>query len=402
MITRRQTILAGGAALAAAPGAAFAGKAYDPGASDSEIRIGQTAPFSGPASLYATVSRAISAYFAMVNEAGGVNGRKLTLLARDDSFSPPKTVELTRQLVEQDNVLFIYQTLGTATNTVIQRYLNGKKIPQLYISTGAAKWNDPAQYPWTLASYPNNRTEAKIYGAHIRKTNPSAKVGILYQNDDFGKDYLEGLRDGLGDRAAAMLVTKASYELSDPNLDSQVIALRHSGAETLLLAAFAKQTTQALRKIGELGWKPATYVTWASSSIPTVLTPAGLDNAVGLITSAVVKDSGDPRWQNDPDMVAYKAWMKKYYPQGNPDDMANVWPYAVSSILVQVLEKCGDTLTRQNILKQATTIGALTPPLFLPGIVYHVTPTDYDAIKTMQLQRFDGKQWAPLGDPIRG
>ena len=313
MITRRHAMLAGSAALAMTPRVVCAQKAYDPGASDTEIKIGQTAPFSGPASVYATVSRAISAYFAMVNENGGINGRKLTLLAKDDSFSPPKTVELTRQLVEQDNVLFIYQTLGTATNTVIQRYLNTRKIPQLYISTGASKWNDPAQYPWTLASYPNNRTEAKIYGAYIRKTMPDAKVGILYQNDDFGKDYLEGLRDGLSDRAAAMLVAKASYELTDPNVDSQAIALRHSGADTLLLAAFAKQTTQALRKIADLAWKPAMFVTWASSSIPTVLTPAGLENASGLVTSSVVKDSGDPRWQNDADMIAYKAWMKRYY-----------------------------------------------------------------------------------------
>lgn len=402
MITRRRAVVAGAAVLAGRSGVASAEKAYDPGASDSEIRIGQTAPFSGPASVYATVSRAISAYFAMVNEAGGVNGRKLVLIAKDDSFSPPKTVELTRQLVEQDNVLFVYQTLGTATNTVIQRYLNSKKVPQLYISTGASKWNDPAHYPWTLASYPNNRTEAKIYGAHIRKTSPAAKVAILYQNDDFGKDYLEGLRDGLGDRAADMLIGKASYELTDPNVDSQAIALRHSGADTLLLATFAKQTTQALRKIGDLGWKPTMFVTWASSSIPTALTPAGLENAIGLVTSAVVKDSGDPRWQADPDMVAYKAWMKKSYPQGNADDMANVWPYAVSSMLVRVLERCGDALTRQNILKQATTIGALTPPLFLPGISYHATPTDYDAIKTMQLQRFDGRQWLPLGEPVRG
>lgn len=385
-------------AALAAGGTAFAQQA--PGTTDKEIRIGQTAPLSGPASAYGTMAGANAAYFAMVNDQGGVNGRRLNLIVADDMFSPAKTVEQTRKLVEQDQVLLMFNMLGTAANSSVQKYLNGRQIPQMLINSGASKFADPKTYPWTIQGLPSNRTEAKIFARYILDTGPDAKIGLLYQHDDFGKDYVDGLREGLGE-AGQKRLTMLSYELSDPTVDSQILALRARGVDVVVLGALAKHTAQAIRKMGEIGWKPTTLISWAASSIPVVLTPAGLDNAAGVITTAVVKDPGDSRWAGDADFAAYKAWMAKYFPQGNPDDMANVYSFAHCYMLVWVLQNAGQDLSRENVLRQAQKID-MVPPMFLPGVKFAISPADYDPVKKFQMQRFDGKQWQFVGEPIGG
>ncbi|HEY1721022.1 MAG TPA: ABC transporter substrate-binding protein [Magnetospirillaceae bacterium] len=389
-------------AIAIAGTVALAAGQYGPGASDKEIKIGNTIPYSGPASAYGAIGKGDAAYFAMINDHGGVNGRKINFISRDDGYSPPKTVEQVRKLVEEDNVLALFNTLGTPPNTAIQGYLNDNKVPQLFVSTGADKWNDPKNHPWTMGYNPSYRVEARIYGRYILKNIPDAKIAVLYQNDDFGKDYLAGLKDALGDKADKMIVMTKSYETTDPTVDSQVVALQGSGANVMITAATPKWAAQSIRKVGELGWKPTHFVTNVSVSVGTVLTPAGLDKSVGLITSAYVKDPTDAQWKDSKDFQDWTAWMKKYYPDGNLADANIAYAYGASATMVQVLKQCGDNLTRDNVMKQAANLKNFAVPMVLPGITISTGPDDYAPFKQMQLAKFDGHNWKVFGDLISG
>ena len=384
-----------GAALASP--AAFAQKKYDQGASDTEIKIGNTNPYSGPASAYGTIGKAIGAYFKMVNEQGGVNGRKITWMSYDDGYSPPKTVEMVRKLVEQDQVLFVFQTLGTPCNTAIHKYMNVNKVPQLHVATGATKWNDPKNFPWTMGWQPNYQSEGRIYAAHILKTKPGAKIGILYQNDDYGKDYLKGLKDGLGDKAK-MIVAEVSYEVSDPTVDSQIVQLQASGADVFFNITIPKFAAQAIRKAYDIGWKPVHYLNNVSASIGTVLTPAGLDKSVGLISTQYLKDITDEQWANDAAIKQWEAFMKKYYPDGSLIDGFNVYGYTVASTLVQVLKQAGNNLTRENIMKQAASMKNFRIETMLPGVMINTDQDDFAPIESARLIRFDGKQWVGFSE----
>ncbi len=390
------------AALALALGAtsATAQKRYDPGASDAEIRIGQTMPYSGPASAYGTVGRVQDAYFRKINDEGGINGRRISFVSLDDGFSPPKTVEMTRRLVERDEVLLLFQSLGTPTNTAVHKYLNARKVPQLFVASGATKWNDPQNYPWTMGWQPNYQTETRIYARHILKERPDAKIAVLYQNDDYGKDYLKGLKDGLGERAAKMIVAEASYEVTEPTVDSQVVQLQASGADVFVSITTPKFAAQAIRKAHDMGWKPLQYLNNVSQSVGSVLTPAGLDKSVGLITSLYYKDPTDPQWDNDAGMNEWRAFMKKYYPDGNLADASNVYGYAVARTLVQVLKQCGDQLTRENVMKQAAGLKDFDSGAALPGIRINTSATDFAPIEAVQLARFDGRTWVRFGAVI--
>ena len=385
-------------ALAAAPAAAQ--KKYDPGASDTEIRIGQTMPYSGPASAYGTIGKAEAAYFKMINEQGGINGRKINFISLDDAYSPPKTVEMVRRLVEQDEVLLVFQTLGTPSNTAIQKYMQAKKVPQLFVATGATKWNDAAGNPWTMGWQPNYQTETTIYAKHILKEKPNAKIGVLYQNDDYGKDYLKGLKDGLGDKAKTMIVAEVSYEVSDPTVDSQIVQLQGSGADVFVNITTPKFAAQAIRKAFDIGWKPVHYLNNVSTQIGSVLTPAGLDKSVGLISTAYIKDPLDTQWANDPAILEWTAFMKKHYPDGSLIDNSNVYGYTVAQTLVQVLKQCGDNLTRENVMKQAASLKDFAPNTLLPGIKINTGPKDFAPIESVQLMRFDGKSWVRFGNVI--
>ncbi|HYD55270.1 MAG TPA: ABC transporter substrate-binding protein [Burkholderiales bacterium] len=376
---------------------AAAQKKYDPGASDSEIKIGNTNPYSGPASAYGTIGKSIAAYFRMLNEQGGINGRKINFVSYDDSYSPPKTVEMTRKLVEQDQVLFMFQPLGTPSNTAIHKYMNLKKVPQLFVATGATKWNDPKGFPWTMGWQPNYQDEGKIYARHILETKPNAKIAVLYQNDDYGKDYLKGFKDGLGAKNAKMIVAEASYEVSEPTVDSQIVQLKASGADVLFNIATPKFAAQAIRKVYDLGWKPVHYVNNVSASIGSVLTPAGLDKSVGVITTSYLKDVLDPEWANDPGVNKFKEFMKKYYPDGNVVDSSNIFGYTVARTMEQVLRQCGDNLTRANVMKQAASIKNLKLDTLIPGIEINTGPQDYAPIQAVQLQRFNGQRYERFG-----
>jgi branched-chain amino acid transport system substrate-binding protein len=384
-------------AAALASPAALAQKKYDPGASDTEIKIGNTNPYSGPASAYGTIGKSIAAYFKMVNEQGGINGRKITFISYDDGYSPPKTVEMVRKLVEQDEVLFIFQTLGTPSNTAIHKYMNMKKVPQLHVATGATKWNDPQNFPWTMGWQPNYQTEGQIYARHILQTKPNAKIGVLYQNDDYGKDYLKGLKDGLGAKAGSMIVKEVSYEVSDPTVDSQIIQLQASGADVFFNIATPKFAALAIRKAYDIGWKPVQYVNNVSASVGSVLTPAGLEKSVGIITTSYLKDPTDKTWQDDPAVKQWTAFMNKYYPDGNLTDVSNMYGYTVAKTLEQVLKQAGNTLTRENIMKQAATMKGYRIDTLLPGITISTSDQDYAPIEAVQLQRFNGKQYELFG-----
>ncbi|MEO5883370.1 MAG: ABC transporter substrate-binding protein [Caldimonas sp.] len=383
--------------LAAAPAAAQ--KKYDPGASDTEIKIGQTMPYSGPASAYGTIGKAEAAYFNMINEQGGVNGRKINFISVDDGYSPPKTVEMVRRLVEQDEVLMVFQTLGTPSNTAIHKYMQAKKVPQLFVATGATKWNDPTGNPWTMGWQPNYQTETTIYARHILQTKPNAKIAVLYQNDDYGKDYLKGLKDGLGAKAN-MIVAEVSYEVSEPTVDSQIVQLQGSGADVFVNITTPKFAAQAIRKAFDIGWKPVQYLNNVSVGVGSVLTPAGLDKSVGLISTAYLKDPTDTQWASDASMAKFNAFMKKYYPEGNPIDNTNVYGYTVAQTLVQVLKQCGDNLTRENVMKQAASLKDFAPDTMLPGIKINTGPSDFAPIQSVQLARFDGKSWVRFGNII--
>jgi ABC-type branched-subunit amino acid transport system substrate-binding protein len=377
--------------------AVAAEKSYGPGVTDSEIKLGQTMPFSGPASALGVTGRTSAAYFKMLNEQGGINGRKVTLISLDDGYSPPKTVEQTRKLVEQEQVLAIAGTVGTPTNASIQRYLNEHKVPQLFIYTGTSRFRDPAGSPWTIPvdlAFPD---ETRAFAEYVLQVAPDAKIGVLYQNDDYGKDHVNGLRAALGDKADRMIVKAESYEVTDATVDSQVVTLQASGADVLVAAAIPKFTAQMIRKVYNIGWKPLTFIAFPTSSIPLVLQPAGLEKSVGLMTVSFVKFPGDPTWKDDPEMQSYLAFMAKYNSGDNPDDFLAIGGYYGAIATAHVLRQCGDNLSRENVMYQATHLSGLRIPMLLPGITFSTAPDDYRPIKEMQLQRFDGTRWVTVG-----
>jgi branched-chain amino acid transport system substrate-binding protein len=379
---------------------ALAQKKYDPGASDTEIKIGNTIPYSGPASAYGTIGKAEAAYFKMINDQGGLGGRKINYISLDDGYSPPKAVEMVRRLVEQDEVLFLLNTLGTPSNTAIHKYMNTKKVPHLFLATGASKWNDPKNFPWTMGFNTNYHSEGKLYGQQVLKDKPNAKIAVLYQNDDYGKDYLKGFMDGLGDKAKTMIVAQATYEVTDPTIDSQIVTLKGSGADTFFNITTPKFAAQAIRKVADIGWKPLHYLNQVSASVGSVLQPAGLDKSVGLISIEYLKDPTDLRFANDPAMKDYFAFMKKYMPDAKPEDANNTYGVAVAQLTLQVLKQCGDNLTRENVMRQAANLKNFQVPLALPGVLANTGPDDYAPFQTMQLVRFDGKEWVPVGKPV--
>src|SRR5436190_5383401 len=397
---KRTLIVLAASLVAALALPAAAQKKYDAGATDGEIKIGNTNPYSGPASAYGAIGKSIAAYFRMVNDRGGVNKRKINFITYDDSYSPPKTVEMVRKLVEQDEVLFVFQSLGTPSNTAIQKYLNAKKVPQRFVASGASKWNDPKGNPWTMGWQPSYQTEARIYAKHILQTKPNAKIAVLYQNDDYGKDYLKGFEDGLGAQGQKMIVARASYEVSEPTVDSQIVQLKSSGADVFFNITTPKFAAQAIRAAYDTGWKPTHYVNNVSNSVGSVLTPAGLDKAVGIISSEYLKDPTDKRWENDPAMKEWREFMAKYNPDADLKDRSNVYGYAVAATLEQVLKQAGDTLTRENIMKQAASLKRFRVETLLPGVTMSTSPNDFAPLEALQLERFNGKQWELFGEMI--
>jgi branched-chain amino acid transport system substrate-binding protein len=394
--------LATGAAVAIALSAstAYAQKKYDTGATDTEIKVGQTVPFSGPASAYATIGKTQAAYINMINEQGGVNGRKINLIQYDDAYSPPKAVEQVRKLVESDEVLLTFQIIGTPSNAAVQKYLNQKKVPQLFAATGASKFTDPKNFPWTLGFNPNYFVEGRIYGQYILKQYPNAKVGVLYQNDDLGKDYLNGIKAGLGDKAATMVVAEASYEVSDPTIDSQILKLKSAGADLFFSASTPKFAAQAIKKNFELGWKPVHILDINATSVGAVMQPAGLEASKGVISVNYGKDPSDPTWKDDAGMKKYFDFMAKYYPEGDKNSSFNTYGYSTTQLLIHVLKQCGDDLTRENVLKQATNLKNVQLDLALPGILGNTTPNDYRVNKQLQMMKFNGERWELFGPII--
>jgi branched-chain amino acid transport system substrate-binding protein len=403
MVSRRLFLQSSAAVAAYAALGLIAARAENaPGITDTEIKIGQSMPYSGPASGYSTIARAELAYFKMINEMGGVHGRKLNLISLDDGYSPPKTVEQTRRLVEQESVAFIYQTLGGFTNLAIRAYLNENKVPHLFGSAGANQLDDPAHFPWTVGFNPATDMEARIYAKHILATRPGARIGVIYQNDVLGKSFLSGLRDGLGPEHAAAIVKEASYEVSDPTVDSQVATLQGTGADTLIIAATPKAASQAIRKAYDFGWMPERYLFFGSASIAATLKPAGLDKSKGLITAGYLKDPTDPRWGDDP---GYKDWAEFATKYMTPTDIREglaVYGFTVAAVMVHVLEQCGDDLSRENILRQTLNIKDLELPMLLPGIKINTSPDNYYPIRQLQLSRFNGEVWEPFGELIGG
>jgi len=398
----RALFLSVGVMIAVAAVPAAAQKKNAPGVSDSEIKIGQTMPYSGPASAYGAIGKSEAAYIALINEQGGVNGRRINLLSLDDGYSPPKTFEQTRRLIEQENVAFIFSSLGTPTGVVVHKYLNEHKVPQVFQASGATFWADPKHFPWSVGWQPNYQTEGAIYGRYLRQTNPEARVAVLYQNDDAGRDYVAGFKMGLGEEAAKkMIIAVATYETTDPTLDSQIVSLQDSGATILFNNSTPKFAAQAIRKVYELGWKPTHFLMSVATSVSAVMEPAGFEKGQGIISAQYLKDPNDPQWKDD---QAYKNWlafMQKYDPDGNLGDSFNVYGYSLAQTLVQVLKQCGDDLSRENIMKQAASLD-LTLPMLLPGIRLHTGAEDFSPIKQMQLVRFEGKQWVGFGDIIGG
>jgi ABC-type branched-subunit amino acid transport system substrate-binding protein len=389
-------LLLGGLAVPADPGGAAAQTVV--GVTATEIKIGHTNPYSGPASAYGTIGKVIGAYFKKVNDEGGINGRKINFITYDDAYSPPKTVEMVRRLVEQDQAAFVFNTLGTPTNTAIHKYLNQQKVPQLFVATGATKWNDPKNFPWTMGWQPNYQAEGQIYAKYVLKNVPDAKIGILYQNDDYGKDYVKGLKDGLGDAAKKLIVSEQSYETTDPTIDSQILNLKSSGANVFFNVTIPKFAVQAIKKAHDIGWKPLHLLNSVSSSVGVVLKPAGLDASRDLLTTYYIQDPTDPQWKK---LQGYKDWlafMKKYYPDGNIEDAFNVYGYSAAQTLVHVLKQCGNDLSRENIMRQAANIKDLTLPMLLPGIKINTSPTDFAPIEQEQLAKFDGERWVLFGE----
>ena len=375
---------------------AWAQKRYDLGANDREIKLGNIVPYSGPASAYGTIGKVIGAYFDKINAEGGINGRKVKFISLDDGYNPAKTVEQARKLVEEEEVLLIFNPLGTPPNSAIHRYMNQKKVPQLFVATGATKWGDPKNYPWTMGWQPNYQAESRIYVEHILETKPNAKIAVIYQNDDYGKDYLKGFEDALGDKAKTMIVSKLSYEVTDPTIDSQMVTMKASGADVFFNITTPKFAAQAIRKAAEIGWKPVHYLNNVSASVGSVLVPAGLDNAVGVISTQYFKDPTDPQWASSKEMQDWMDFMKKYYPSGDLKDASNVYGYNVAQGMVILLKQAGDNLTRENIMKQAGSLD-FTLPLLLPGVNVKTGPDDFYPIEREQLIRFNGKSWERFG-----
>jgi branched-chain amino acid transport system substrate-binding protein len=406
MPTRRSRALAVSAAaalsFAALNGQALAQKKYDTGASDTEIKIGNIMPYSGPASAYGMIGKTEEAYFRMINDNGGINGRKITFVSYDDAYSPPKAVEQVRKLVESDEVLAVFNPLGTPSNTAIQKYLNGKKVPQLFVATGATKWNDPKNFPWTIGWQPSYQSEAQIYAKWLLKEKPDAKIAILYQNDDFGKDYLKGTKDGLGAKAASMIVAEESYEVSEPTVDNHIVKLKSINPDVLLIYATPKFGAQTIKKTAELGWKPLQIITNVSSSVGSVMQPAGFDNAQGVLSANYGKDASDPQWKNDPGLKKWQAFVDKYLPDANKTDSNLVYGYGAASTLAEVLKKCGDDLTRANVMKQAASLKDFELDTLLPGIKINTSSTDFAPIAQLQMMRFKGDKWELFGEIISG
>ncbi|HEV7601166.1 MAG TPA: ABC transporter substrate-binding protein [Bradyrhizobium sp.] len=390
------------AVLGATSSGALAQKKYDTGATDTEIKIGNIMPYSGPASAYGVIGSTEAAYFKKINAEGGINGRKINFISYDDAYSPPKTVEHARKLVESDEVLFIFNPLGTPPNSAIQKYMNAKKVPQLFVATGATKWNEPKEFPWTMGWQPNYQSESRIYAKYILKEMPNAKIAVLYQNDDYGKDYLKGLKDGLGVKAASMIVIEESYETSEPTIDSHIVKLKSTNADVFVNITTPKFAAQAIKKNAEIGWKPLHFLNNVSVSIGSVIAPAGMENAQGIISSNYLKDPTDPQWKNDGGMKAWNEFLDKYFPEANRADLSVMYAYTVAQGLVHVLKACGDDLTRENVMKQAASIKDLELGSLLPGVKVNTSATDFAPISQLRLMKFKGEKWDLFGDVISG
>ena len=388
-------------ATLAVSGTALAQKKYDTGASDTEIKIGNIMPYSGPASAYGVIGKTEEAYFKKINAEGGIKGRKITFVTYDDGYSPPKAVEQARKLVESDEVLVVFNPLGTPSNSAIQKYLNSKKVPQLFVATGATKWNEPKDFPWTMGWQPSYQSEARIYAKYLLKEKPDGKIAIMYQNDDFGKDYLKGLKDGLGAKAS-MIIAEESYETSEPTIDNHIVKLKATGADVFINITTPKFAAQAIKKIKEVDWKTLHIVSNVSASVGSVIKPAGFENAQGILSAAYAKDGADAQWDNDPGMKKFYAFLEKYYPEANKLDGSVVYGYGAAQTLVKVLEMCGDDLTRANVMKQAASLKDFAPDTLLPGVKINTSDKDYAPIEQLQMQRFKGEKWELFGDIISG
>jgi branched-chain amino acid transport system substrate-binding protein len=390
------------ALLAASHSGALAQKKYDTGATDTEIKIGNIMPYSGPASAYGVIGKTEAAYFKKINAEGGINGRKINFISYDDGYSPPKTVEQARKLVESDEVLLVFNSLGTPPNSAIHKYMNAKKVPQLFVATGATKWNDPKDFPWTMGWQPNYQSEGRIYAKYILKEKPNAKIAVLYQNDDYGKDYLKGLKDGLGAKAASMIIAEESFETTEPTVDNHIVKLKSTGADLFVDIATPKFAAQAIKKVAEIEWKPLHILNNVSASVGSVIKPAGFESSQGIISAAYLKDASDPQWDNDPGMKKFYEFLAKDFPEGNKLDGSVVVGYGVAQTMVEVLKMCGDNLTRENIMKQAANLKNFRTEVLLPGIAINTSPANFAPIGQLQLMKFKGERWELFGDIISG
>jgi branched-chain amino acid transport system substrate-binding protein len=403
MLARRKHLIAAvatGAIAFASTGGALAQKKYDSGASDTEIKIGNIMPYSGPASAYGVIGKTEAAYFNKINAEGGINGRKINFITYDDGYSPPKAVEQARKLVESDEVLVVFNPLGTPSNSAIEKYMNSKKVPQLFVATGATKWNEPKEFPWTMGWQPSYQSEARIYAKYLLKEKPDAKIAVFYQNDDFGKDYLKGLKDGLGAKAASMIIAEEGYETSEPSIDNHIVKLKASGADVFISITTPKFAAQAIKKLAEMNWTPLHIVSNVSASVGGVIKPAGFENAQGILSAAYAKDGADAQWNNDPGMKKFYEFLAKYDADANKLDGSVVYGYGAAQTMVKVLEMCGDNLTHENVMKQAASLKNFTPDTLLPGVTINTSATDFAPIKQLQMMRFKGEKWELFGDII--